>query len=121
MGVMTVTKKLPVRPEPRTPHAGGVRPLAAARPTAAPSYAAALTQATARKLLTACVAVLPLGALAGAVSACGAAQPTQPAPYYKGEPRVAEPAPSASASTAPSTTSGPPVVQPITPPAAASR
>lgn len=110
MGVMTVTKKLPAQLEPR---AATIRPLVAARPATAPTYAAAFAQAAGRKLLAACVVVFPLGALAGTVSACGAAQPTQPAPYYKGEPRVAEPPPAASASGSASAVPG---VQPIAPP-----
>jgi hypothetical protein len=103
------TKKLPVRPEPR---ATLVRPLATAS-TPRPAYAAALAHAAARKLVTACVAVLPLGALAGSVSACGAAQPTRPGVGWYGEPRTPEPAaPAASTSS-----SAPPPLAPIAPPA----
>jgi hypothetical protein len=100
-------KKQSPLPEPR---ATEVRPLSAAR-TRAPSYALPLAHEAARKLVAACVVVMPLGAMAGLVSACGGAQPTQPAPYYKGEPRVAEPPPSASASG-----SALPGVAPIAPP-----
>lgn len=105
---MIPSKKLPPSPKPR---ASTARPLAAAR-TSAPGYALPLAHGAAKRLLLACAAALPLGALAGSVSACGAAQPTKPAPYYMGEPRVAEPPPSASGSS-----SAVPGVAPIAPPA----
>ncbi len=105
---MHAPRKPPPRPEPR---ATSIRPLAAAPTSARPGYAAAFAQATARKLATACVAVLPLGALAGTVSACGAAPPTRPVPTQVRP--MDEPAPAPSGAT-----SAPPALQPIAPPAA---
>lgn len=75
---MTTHRKLPPRIEPK---ATTIRPVSAARSSALPGYAAALAAARS-SAIRALMVIAPLGALAGTVSACGAAAPVQPGPAY---------------------------------------
>ncbi len=114
-------RKLPSRLEPR---ASSIRALApetsecreaARRPAYAAVFAAARSQAL-RTGLRALMVIAPLGALAGTVSACGAAAPVKSDPYHNYDPTrpressmvapaplgtIAPPATSSSAATPP--------------------
>lgn len=70
-------KKLPTRLEPRATTSTRLAPQSA--PTRS-TYAAVMARARAAGLAALCT-IAPLGALAGTVSACGAAAPVQPNPY----------------------------------------
>src|SRR5258708_36324828 len=74
---MDLRRKLPPAPLPRP---AAVRPLATQSTTERTVYGSILANARAAGLFALCT-LAPLGALAGSVSACGAAAPVQPYPY----------------------------------------
>lgn len=97
-------RKLSPRPEPRGTSS---QPLAAAPAGSRSSYAGVLARARALGLF-AVTTIAPLGALAGSVSACGAAAPVQAQPY-----------PQPTQYAQPYDPNAPPPVTPIAPPGAA--
>jgi hypothetical protein len=98
-------RKLPSRLEPKTAEPRALSPRAAAH---VPAYAAVLAAARSQAL-RALLVIAPLGALAGTVTACGAAAPVRPDPYHQYDPTRPHEA-----------TSAVPSVEPIAPPATSS-
>jgi hypothetical protein len=86
--------------------AASTRSLAAASTTSRTTYGAILAKARAAGIFALCT-LAPLGALAGSVSACGAAAPVQPYPYTTTTTGTGAPAPTdPNAVTAPPTGAG---------------
>jgi hypothetical protein len=97
------------------PRATEVRPIAATLSggdAPRPVYASILARARAAGLFALCT-IAPLGALAGSVSACGAAAPVRPSPMMQADPN-AQVAPPTGAGTqpAPLTSIAPPTTNP---------
>jgi len=96
-------RKLPSRIEPRATEPRSLEPKNG-HEKRVPAYAAVLAAARSQAL-RAILVVAPLGALAGTISACGAAAPVRPDPYHQYDP------------TKPREASAVPTVAPIPPPA----
>jgi len=103
-------RKLAPRPEPKS---SSIRPVAATSLSHRPAYASVLDSLRKKAVSVAAVlAIAPLGAFVGTVSACGGASPTQPEKWDSGAPdgsasTRALPAPTTSASQSSSASEAP--------------
>ena len=107
-------RKLPPRPlSSIEPKPTVVRALVSASERQLPGYAAAFVAIARSQAARVIMIIAPLGALAGTVSACGAAAPTQAVPYHEYDPTRSRPG---AMPTAPTDPAGPGTIAPSSDP-----